>query len=317
MKRKMLAVMALIMVSMMVFPSIVSATGTENAVSGNHAAVQEQTQLSGTDAAVEGNNTDTAAGEEKKDEEKSETGSAQTEGDVSEETVDAPAGGQPQEEPQAEPVEQEKNVSGGGALAVDGYYDDWVGVKETMISYGSHNAAGTVYEYHGGAMLVKDGYVYVYIRMSDLYQNQIPVDDLKLTINGTEKSFVIRRRNTDRTIDWNQDIYALSPGIHSNLGIFFRDGGTVALGEAAVTINEASPNDCFEFRMKISELEALYGFEEGTIENGAKMEFYSPNIGPEKITVVGSSTGTYIGIMLCVAVVLSAMLGHKRKQGHA
>lgn len=203
------------------------------------------------------------------------------------------------------------------AATVDGYYDDWSGVPETMISYGSHNADGTVYEYHGGSMLVNDGYLYVKVRMSDLYQQQIPVDELVLTINGQARSFILRKRNADNTINWSNDIYALAPGTHTDIGIFYRDNAGVALGEGAITISEAAPNDCFEFRMKISELEPLYGLETGTIENGATLQFYSPNIGPEMVTVAGSSTGTYIGIALCIAVVLSAVVGQKRKQAYS
>ncbi|MBE5882326.1 MAG: Firmicu-CTERM sorting domain-containing protein [Lachnospiraceae bacterium] len=198
--------------------------------------------------------------------------------------------------------------------AVDGYCEDWSGIPETMITYGSHNTGGTIYEYHGGSMLVSDGYVYVHVRMSDLYQQQIPVDELILTINGVSKSFIIRKRNADNTINWDEEVYALPGGISSDLGVFFRDGASVALGEAVVKIAEASPNDCFEFRMKISELAPLYGMDEASIENGATLQFYSPNIGPEKVTVVGSSTGTYIGIALCFAVVLAALYGQKRRK---
>lgn len=203
------------------------------------------------------------------------------------------------------------------AATVDGYYDDWSGIPETWITYGSHNAGGEIYEYHGGSMLVDNGYVYVKVRMSDLYQQQIPVDELVLTINGQARSFILRKRNADNTINWSNDIYALAPGTHTDVGIFYRDNAGVALGEGAITVSEASPNDCFEFRMKISELEPLYGLETGTIENGATLQFYSPNIGPEMVTVAGSSTGTYIGIALCIAVVLSALAGQKRKQAYS
>lgn len=285
MKRKSAMMLAMFLITGLMFSTVAKATETGAGVSGNEAEVSVQVQ------------------EEPELVEPEEV----------EVEVLAPAGGD--SEPEDIEIEEVKKVSGGGALAIDGYYDDWEGLPETMISYGSHNTGGTVYEYHGGTILVSAGYVYVHIRMSDLYQQQIPVDDLKLTINGIEKSFIIRKRTSERSVDWDPAIYELSPGIHSDLGIFFRDGASIAFGEAAVTISEASPNDSFEFRMKIADLEPLYGLEPGTIENGAKLEFFSPNIGPEKITVVGSSTGTYIGILLCFAVVLSALLGRKRKQG--
>ena len=309
MKRKLAMMFAVMLSTCVMMSTVAGATEAESIVSGNDATVETSAE----ENAVEEPAVETS--EETVDEEVTEETSEQDTQQPSEEVVvEAPAGGEVPDEPEIEVVEEKKKVSGGGTLAVDGYYDDWEGVPETMISYGSHNASGTVYEYHGGSILVSGGYVYVHIRMSDLYQQQIPVDDLKLTINGIERSFIIRMRNADNTINWDSAVYNLPGGIHNNLGIFYRDGAYMALGEAAVTINEASPNDSFEFRMKIADLESLYGMEPGTIENGAKLEFFSPNIGPEKITVVGSSTGTYIGILLCFAVVLSALIGQKRKQ---
>ena len=308
MKRKSAMMLAMILSSGLMLSTVVQATETGGSISGNEAEIsvevsEEPEESEETEEAADSSEDDEVSQESEQNDEEAE--------------VMLPAGGEPESEPEPEDIEEEevKKVSGGGALAVDGYYDDWEGLPETMISYGSHNTGGTVFEYHGGTILVSGGYVYVHIRMSDYYQQQIPVDDLKLTINGIEKSFIIRKCTSARSVDWDPSIYELSPGIHSDLGIFFRDGASVALGEAAVTISEASPNDSFEFRMKISDLEPIYGLEPGTIENGAKLEFFSPNIGPEKITVVGSSTGTYIGIALGFAVVLSALLGRKRKQG--
>ena len=210
--------------------------------------------------------------------------------------------------------EDEDEKSGGGSLAVDGYYDDWEGVPETLISYGSHNAGGTINEYHGGSMIVTEEYVYVHVRMSDLYQQQIPVDDLKLTINGVEKSFIIRGRGAQNVIDWNRNMYYLGEGTHGDMGIFYRDGGQIALGEAILTISDASPNDSFEFRMSIADLEALYGLPAGTIGNGAKLEFYSPNIGPEKVTVVGTPTGAYVGVAFGVVIALAAMIRQRQRK---
>ncbi len=306
MKRKLSLMFTMMLICAMLLQDVVTATEA-GGISANDAAVEAPAEESAQEQ-------ETPATDETVEELIAED--PVTQESVPEVEVEAPAGGEEpvQEQEVVEAEVEEKKVSGGGALAVDGYYDDWEGVPETMISYGSHNAAGTIYEYHGGSILVSGDYVYVHIRMSDLYHQQIPVDDLKLAIDGEERSFIIRKRNADNTINWSSEVYALSQGIHSDLGIFFRDGGYMALGEAAITITEASPNDSFEFRMKISDLEALYGLEAGTIENGARLEFYSPNIGPEKVTVVGSSTGTYIGILLCLAVVLSALAGQKRKQ---
>lgn len=305
MKRKMSMVLVLMLVVGLTMSTAVAATEAGTEVSGNHAVAENPEEQ----PATEDSTAENPANEPAEDVTEEEP--------VVEEPI-VPAGGDVSQEEEVPAVGvEEKKVSGGGALAIDGYYDDWQGVPKTKISYGSHNAAGTVYEYHKGAILVSGDYVYVHICMNDLYQQQIPVDELKLTINGVERSFIIRMRNADNTINWDSAVYSLSDGIHSDLGIFYRDGAYMALGEAAVTVSEVAPNDSFEFRMKISDLELLYGLEPGTIENGVKLEFYSPNIGPEKVSVVGSSTGTYIGLLLCFVVVLSALIGQKRKQAHS
>ncbi len=208
----------------------------------------------------------------------------------------------------------ETSVPSSGSFAIDGYYDDWENIPKTLISYGSHNSDGAINEYHKGAIIVSGDYVYVHIRMSDLYQQQIPVNELYLAVNGLEKAFNIWGCNSDGSIDWGNGAYGLSNGIHTGYGVFYRDGGNISLGEAAITVLEGSPNDAFEFRMSISDLEQLYGLPEGTISNGAKLEFYSPNIGPDKVTTVGTSTGAYIGIIICIASVGLVYYYRKRKK---
>ena len=42
--------------------------------------------------------------------------------------------------------------------------------------------------------------------------------------------------------------------------------------------------------------------------NGAKVEFYSPNIGPQKVTAVGTPTGSRMGIGLSVSIVGLALM---------
>ncbi len=306
MKKRISWFMVWMLICCLVFP--MTAHAAAMGVSGND-VVDEQPADAPTD---ESDNDVVDTPTDESDDDVADTPTDESDGDV----TDTPAsdvtvsGNDPTEDDT-----DEEEESGDGSLAVDGYYDDWEGVPETLISYGSHNSSGTVNEYHGAAMIVTDEYVYVHVRMSDLYHMQIPVDDLKLTINGQEKSFIIRGRDSQNNVNWNTNMYGLSEGIHSDMGIFYRDGGSIALGEAVLTISEGNPNDSFEFRMSIADLEALYGLPAGTIGNGAKMEFYSPNIGPEKVTVVGTPTGAYIGIAFGFVIALAAMFRqNKRKQ---
>lgn len=306
MKRKISWIMVWMLIACLVFPLTTHAASI--GVSGNDVVDEQPTDdpVKGAEDESVDESTDIPT-DEPADEPASQPGGGGTVTNGQDVTV---SGNEP-----AEDDTDEEEESGDGSLAVDGYYDDWEGVPQTLISYGSHNAGGTINEYHGAAMIVTEEHVYVHVRMSDLYQMQIPVDDLKLTINGVEKSFVIRGRDSQNNVNWNTNMYGLSEGIHSDMGIFYRDGGSVALGEAVLTISQGNPNDSFEFRMNIAELEKLYGLPAGTIENGAKLEFYSPNIGPEKVTVVGTPTGAYIGIALGFVIALAAMFKQsKRKQ---
>lgn len=306
MKRKISWIMVWMLIACLVFPLTTHAASI--GVSGNDVVDEQPTDdpVKGAEDESVDESTDIPT-DEPTDEPASQPGGGGTVTNGQDVTV---SGNEP-----AEDDTDEEEEPGDGSLAVDGYYDDWEGVPQTLISYGSHNAGGTINEYHGAAMIVTEEHVYVHVRMSDLYQMQIPVDDLKLTINGVEKSFVIRGRDSQNNVNWNTNMYGLSEGIHSDMGIFYRDGGSVALGEAVLTISQGNPNDSFEFRMNIAELEKLYGLPAGTIENGAKLEFYSPNIGPEKVTVVGTPTGAYIGIALGFVIALAAMFKQsKRKQ---
>ena len=202
----------------------------------------------------------------------------------------------------------------GGAIVINGYYDDWEGIPKTLITYGSNQDSENIREYHQGAIVVSEGKVYIYVKMSDYYNAQIPLTELYLSIGGISKAFQIRGVNSDGSINWGTNVYNLSEGIHNEFGIFYRDGGNKTLGDVAVTIAGAGSGDTFEYSMSISELEKLYGLEKGTIENGAMLEFYSPNIGADRVTTVGTSTAPYIGIALCIIAVGGALIYRNRKK---
>lgn len=197
-------------------------------------------------------------------------------------------------------------------MDIDGYYDDWDQVPESAIediTYGSHNWSGdNIREHHAGKMIIRDGYVYVNIQMSDLYQQQIPTQYLILTIAGKEQAFNILGKDANGNPEWTT-ISNLAVGRNAGLGIFCNgDTSQIPAGDAAVTTTGRKGGDSFEFRLSIADLENFYGLPEGTIANGAKVEFYSPNIGPQKVTAVGTPTGSEMGIGLCVSITGLALL---------
>ncbi len=200
---------------------------------------------------------------------------------------------------------------GENSFVIDGYYDDWEGIPKTKISYGSHNQN----EYHEAALVTDGDYLYAYVRMCDLYHTQIPVNEYYLTINGVTKAFNILGCDSEGNVDYTLNVYQLPYGRHTTgLGVFYRDNAAKALGEAAVTITAGFPNDTMEFRIPIPVLEELYGLQKGTIANGSGIELFNPNIGPEKVVVVGTSTGTVVGIALCIASVGTVLFYRKRRK---
>lgn len=196
-------------------------------------------------------------------------------------------------------------------MGIDGYFDDWEEVPESQIqdiSYGSHQHVDNIREHHSGKMIIRDGYVYVNIQMSDLYKSQIPTQYLGLAIDGQERWFNILGKDDNGNPDWGR-IYSLDVGRNTGLGIFCNgDTSQMPAGDAAVTTTGSKGGDAFEFRMSISDLEKFYGLPDGTIANGAKVEFYSPNIGPQKVTAVGTPTGSRMGIGLSVSIAGLALM---------
>lgn len=196
-------------------------------------------------------------------------------------------------------------------LRIDGYEDDWENIPKTNITYKSWNNT----EYHQGAVVIHDGYVYFYVKMAGTYQAQIPLDEMYFTVNGVQKAFILRYKNDDNSINWDSQIYNLSDGIHKNIGVFNRDGASIAVGEAAIAIDKANKDQWFEARIRIDQLESIMGLDRGTVENGARIEFYSPNLGSESVIVVGTSTGPILGITLGVsAVLIGGIYRGKRKR---
>ena len=197
-------------------------------------------------------------------------------------------------------------------IRIDGYYDDWERIPKAKLTYGSHNAK----EIHEGAMVMGEEYLYGYVRLSELYTSQIPVNEYYITVNGKNVVMYILGKDEAGNLNPEFDPYQLANGTYLNeIGLFQRERAVVSLGDVALTVTDGSPNDTLEFRIKISVLEMLCGFPEGAIKNGAEVSFGNPNLGTESVRMVGTSTGAVLGTVLCVASVGAAWFFiRKRKQ---
>lgn len=202
-------------------------------------------------------------------------------------------------------------ASAAGDIVIDGYYADWEGIPKTKISYGSHNAK----EQHKGAIVMDDEYLYAYIQVSDLYQSQIPVNEYYLSVNGKTTVLYILGKHADGTVNYDFNTYQLPEGTYcSEIGVFHRDNAVVSLGDAAVTITSGQPNDTLEFRISLAVLEELCNFPNRAIVNGSRIEFYNPNLGSQRVELVGTSSGALVGTVLCAASVGLVLVVKKRKK---
>lgn len=196
-------------------------------------------------------------------------------------------------------------------IQIDGYYADWEMIPKATMSYGSHNGK----EAHEGAVVMGDEYLYVYVRISDLYQSQIPVNNYSLTVNDKTIVLDILGKDREGRVDYSYGVYQMSNGTHIyELGLFPQGNASFSVGDVAVTIANGNPNDTLEFRIKLSVLEELYGFDKGVIKNGASISFRNPNLGAQSISLVGASSGAILGAVLCVASVGGALFFYKKRK---
>ncbi|MGN0480149.1 MAG: Firmicu-CTERM sorting domain-containing protein [Lachnospiraceae bacterium] len=189
-------------------------------------------------------------------------------------------------------------------IVIDGYYDDWQDVPATLITYGSWNQHGEyIIEHHVGKLLIDDENLYIHVNMCETYHNQIPLDMLNITINGEERAFCIRYENSDGTVNWDSSVYNLEEGIHTNLGFYAVGDAKMTLGDVAVTIVPGHEGDAFEVAVNLDKLLQYYNIDKSAVSNGAEIKFYSPNIGPEAVVIIGTSTNPVLGIALCILIV--------------
>lgn len=223
----------------------------------------------------------------------------------------------PEEPEDMEDPKQDTDVTRSD-IVIDGYYDDWQNVPATLISYGSWNQYGEyILEHHIGKLLIDDENLYINVNMCETYHKQIPLDMLNITINGEERAFCIRYENGDGTVNWDQSIYNLEEGIHTNLGFYAVGDAKMTLGDVAVTIVPGHNGDSFEVAVNLDKLLQYYNIDKSSVSNGAEIKFYSPNIGPEAVVIIGTSTNPVLGIALCLLIVGSVAVLCKGKKSRA
>ncbi len=191
---------------------------------------------------------------------------------------------------------QEADLTVNSDLQIDGYYDDWEGYPVTEITYMSNNT----YSIHVGQLYTDGERVYVHFSMNDLYQNQMQVQQMTLTINGQSFALGVFPVTEAGGIDWgfySQYGNNLSNGTYTNYGVVI-NYYMVCESDVAFTIYDSThpgnaKGDEIEFSFSLKDFSRLTGFP---VDNITEISIKNPNIGSEGPKWVGTSTVPLIGV---------------------
>ena len=185
------------------------------------------------------------------------------------------------------------------SIIIDGYYDDWEEMPMGKLTWNSNNGEA----HHDVSFIKDDHYIYIYVGMHPHYQSPIPIYAIYLSVNHQTCQLFLAYANAQNTPDWGRPVNLNHNGTYLNLHPFTYYPNN-SLGDAAVTVAKGSPNDKMEIRINIKDLEKVMGLKDGTINSGSQLELRMPNVGGGSIQLLGTSTGTILGIALCIGIVI-------------
>lgn len=170
-------------------------------------------------------------------------------------------------------------------ITVDGYFDDWEDKPHAAVHYDWQT------EYNGWhqVSIVSDGeYVYLHVRMAKTYSvfngwNYIFTYD----IGGQQKQMNIVVPTEYGTSD------SLPKGGTYNLIPRYENGyGVIDGASGKLTKYDASTGKSDEAEIKIP-MKAFQQYA-GLSDSVKEISFYSPNLGPQKVTTQGADTAPYV-----------------------
>lgn len=204
---------------------------------------------------------------------------------------------------------------GSEGIEIDGYYDDWKDFPSTDMTYYSNNKLCV----NKGSIYCDGDYLYVHVKMNDLYTSQMGFHSFVLKVNDKETTIPILGVNQDGSIDWSVPIYGgMSEGTHTNLAVFL-GYYTACDSSVAFTVYDKdhkadTEGDEIEFRISMKDITKYFGVEADSIDTIA---IKNPNIGGESIIYAGSPTAPIAGAtagFLFVAAVAGTREYKKRRK---
>ncbi len=236
------------------------------------------------------------------------------------------------------PIRGVANLQGGNTpdkvfegIVYDGLYQDWEYYPHTPIT---HTGSGT-------SAPVTDGELGLWSNDGLVYGHVTTVRDVHIQAGGTEFTEAVTIRFNgdetknfypcfaavaeDGTINWNPQRGNLPNGTYEfymfdqggwktaqNIKDFndpnFVSGGQKVYGKMKVTISEGK-NEC-EYYLEIDKMAELLNMDPSDVKT-ISANFL--RIGPEWVATAGTSTGTFLGIFICLATVSGAYFFKKKK----
>ncbi len=220
---------------------------------------------------------------------------------------------------------EDKDFTG---IVIDGLYGDWAHYPHTLIQYAT---PGTTDSKPDGeaAIYTNDGTLYAHVKTEMKAHRQEAggefTQGINIRLNGSENyTFMpqIVAVDAQGNIDYNPQLSGLAQGTYefymidatgwktaTNISELDSKGNGL-YGHMYVTVG-ASADDT-EFEMDMSKLADKFGLDKDDIH---KVEIQWQRIGQQWVTTAGTSTGAWLGLLLCFAAVgVAYVIQVKRKK---
>lgn len=210
-------------------------------------------------------------------------------------------------------------------IQYDGAYSDWDYYPHHLIEYatnGTHDASDAE-----GALYTKDTTLYGHVRVLIDKKGNNEFSPFCIRINESEKTTLnFRLCFADEDGELNLDpssIDNLEAGTYELYIRDYQDGSTInnvnnpecpVYGKAYITLRKTANgsfiSDEMEYQIDLKKVAAHFNMDDTDMK---LIQAQYIEIGDEWISIGGTSTGTWLGISLCVAVVLGVLVYRKRK----
>lgn len=200
------------------------------------------------------------------------------------------------------------------SLVIDGYFGDWNGYPRTNITYLGNNTEAVHY-----GQIASDGEnLYVHFSMNDLYMSQMQLQLWNMQINGQNLVINVIPVNGDGSMDWGNMSTQWGEGIHTNfkayIGYYNECGSQVAFNVYDPAHTDTGKGDEIEFSLNLSKLSEITGISEEALST-ATITIKNPNIGTEGVTITGTPTGAWLGVLMAMIIASAVVWKLKKEKG--